>query len=227
MLTEAPRPSAAANGPWASRVRGPGRLGQAATPSIAATAWISRVVEARKASFAALQVGDRPGPLLDVEDALISRSRVIDSSTPAVERGGPQGAASANPEDRWRSAARARPVWPHQHRLVGALGFCQPGRLHVGGVGERLDSVEDRRSAVGDGGELDGLGVWGKRLGGGDPATAAGDDQPQLAVPVAELHEQCFDLGAQRQRGRTRARSPPRSAASRSRWSPSAKGRPA
>ena len=51
---------------------------------------------------------------------------------------------------------------------------------------------------VDDRGDRDRCGVLGDRLGGGDAAPAAGDDQPQLRFHLAGLRQQRPDLGFER-----------------------------
>ena len=183
----------------------------ARAPSIAATAWISRVVEARNASWAARRSATGQAPSSTCS-ALTRRSRVIDSSTPASSAGVRSPPCGRDPEDRRGRRLQHDPVGLHQHRLVGALRLGEPGRLHVGRVGERLDAVEDHGGGVGDGGEPQRLGVRGQRLGRGDPPAAAGDDQAQLAVDLAGPARAAPRSRPRARRGRTRARSPPRSA---------------
>ena len=114
-------------------------------PSIAETAWISRVVEARKASSAARRSATGHSPS-STSSALTRRSRVIDSRTPSSSAGRAQGALRRDPEDRRGRRLEHDAVGLDEHRLVGALRFGEPRRLHVGGVGERLDAVEDHAS---------------------------------------------------------------------------------
>ena len=68
-------------------------------PSIAATAWISRVGRGEEGLARGAQVVDRPGALLDVErlDQAVAGDRLED---PVVERRRAQGALRGDPEDR-------------------------------------------------------------------------------------------------------------------------------
>ncbi len=102
--------------------RGCGGRGPAGSsaPSIAETAWISRVVEARKASLAARRSATGQAPSSTCS-ALTRRSRVIDSSTPSSSAG-----VRSAPSAETQKIGRGRrlehgAVGRDQHRLVGAL----------------------------------------------------------------------------------------------------------
>ena len=154
------------------------------------------------------RAGTRPRSTCERRHHRAAGDRVED---PGVERRGAQ-LAVGDPEDRRGRRLEHDPVGPHQQRLVGAAALGDPGRLHVGGVGERLDPVQDQRRRVGDRGQADGRGVVDERLDQRDPATAARDDQAQLRVDVAVRPR-----AARRSRARARSagpagRSPPPSA---------------
>ena len=116
-----------------SRRRPPGPRGCAgrarsgsSAPSIAATAWISRVVEARKASSAARRSSTGQRALLDVErlDQAVAGDRLEHAG---VERRGAQRALAARPRRSSRSAARARcrragPAPPRRRRAPWRAG---------------------------------------------------------------------------------------------------------
>ena len=126
------------------------------------------------------------------------RRRVIESRIPASSEGVRRPPPSLAQKIVDVGRLEHDPVGAHQQRLVAAAGLAQAGRLHVGAVGERLDAGEDDRRRVGHGREGDRRALVGQRLGGGDPPAAAGDDQPQLGVAVAEALQERRDLALER-----------------------------
>ena len=207
------------------RSAGPGASGSP-RPSTAETGWTSRVVEARNASSAptSSSSGYSPSSTCERADQPVAGDRGEDAGVRstgcaarrrrATQKTVEVGASSTIPSGRTRTASSA------------PLRWRQPGRLHVRRVGERLDPGEDDRRGVVDRRQRDGLGVRRQLLGEGEPAPAAGDDQAELAVVLAE---------ALRAGRRSRPRAPARSTGSsiaaaersrRSRCSSSANGRP-
>ena len=121
-----------------------------------------------------------------IEASTPSASEVVRRAPSATQKIEEVGGSSTMPSGRTSSASSA------------PASLASRGRQHVAAVGERLDPVEDDRRLVGDRLQLDRLVVVGDRLGGGDAAAAAGDDQRASGLRRPGLGEQRLDLGAQR-----------------------------
>ena len=138
---EAPRAPRACRGPGAP---------VSADSSIAAIAWISRVVEARKASLGGEQIIEVVAALLGMRarsSSTLAGDRVED---PGLERRGLQRAVGVDPEDRGGRRLEDDAVGTDEDRLVGTARGRDSRRLHVRGVGDRLDPGEDLVRRVGD-----------------------------------------------------------------------------
>ena len=158
------------------------------------------MVEARNASSAASASESWNSPSTtsrSSRSSSISAWRVIESripdpragvcsSPPLTQKMVEVGASRTTPSGRTNSASSA-PARPRD-----------PGRLHVGRVGERLDPGQDHARRVGHRGEADRRAPVAERLDQRDPAPAAGDQQPELGVGVAVSLEQSADLALER-----------------------------
>ena len=185
-----PRRSPSRSASCAAAVTGPASK---ATPSTAATVWISRTVEARKTSLAPSRSRDRELALGDRQgrDHDAAGDRVED---PGAQRGRAE-LAVGDPEDRRGRRLEHHVVGADEQGLVDAAALGDPRRVHVRPVGERLDAVQDQRGAVGDAREPDRGQVLDQWLDQRDPPAAAGDDEPQLGVALPVRLEQRLDLG--------------------------------
>ena len=106
-----------------------------------------------------------------------------------------QDAVRARPEDRRGRRLQDDSVGRHEDRLVGAALLGDAGRVHVRGVAQRLDAVQDHRRLVGDGRDGGGVGVGEGLLDQEDAAAAAGDDDAQVRLDLAGLGEEGLQLG--------------------------------
>ena len=125
-------------------------------------------------------------------------ARVIDSRMPvpiAGVRSPPSGETQKIVEV---GASRTMPSGRTSSASSAPRACGDPGGLHVGPVGERLDAGQDDRRRVGDGRQAHRAARVRKVLDQQDPPPASRDDDPQLGVAGPELGEQRVELALQR-----------------------------
>ena len=132
---------------------------------------------------------------LDSADHAVAGDRVQDR---VVQGWRLEDTVRARPEDRRGRRLQHHSVGRHEDRLVGAALLGDPGGVHVGGVAQRLDAVQDHRRLIGD--RRDGCRV---RVGEGlldqqDATAAAGDDYTQVRLDLAGFGEEGRELGLER-----------------------------
>ncbi len=110
-----------------------------AVESIAETGWISRTVDARKASDAPRQVAD--GEVARVHVKRLHHGAAGERVEDADVQRGVLRTPSEDPEDRRGRRLEHDAVRADEQGLVGTATLGDPRRLHVGAVGERLDPV--------------------------------------------------------------------------------------
>ena len=125
------------------------------------------MVEARKASLRRERVGELVARPRRPRAPRRSARRVIESRMP-VSSAGVRSSPSVTQKIVEVGASSTTPSGRTSRASSAPRGLGDPGRVHVGAVGERLDPGEDHGRRVGDRGERDGVGMLDQRLGQGD-----------------------------------------------------------